>query len=123
MGPGQVLPRELLSVADLDLDLSEEQWATLSREELAAILDAGVRFESTLMAGFGLMIARLKDLVDPRTTYILHELGEETRHSRLFLRVIEQVAPTARNPFTTGIFPLIDRYLAGTLLNHKLCSA
>lgn len=53
VGPGTVLPRELLSVCDLDLELSEEQWTTLAREELASILDAGIRFESILMAGFG----------------------------------------------------------------------
>lgn len=118
VGPGAVLPRELLSVAGLDLDLTDEQWATLSREELASILDAGVRFESYLMAGFGLMVSRWRDLIDPRTTYILHEVGEETRHSRLFLRVLADLEPTAVNPFTRGIFPVLDRYLSGFVFNH-----
>ena len=118
VGPGAVLPRELLTVAGLDLDLTDEQWVTLSREELASMLDAGVRFESLLMAGFGLMIARLRDLVDPRTTYILHEVGEETRHSRLFLRVVEDLQPTAVNPFTRGIFPMVDRYMSNFIFRH-----
>jgi hypothetical protein len=119
VGDGMVLPRQLLSVADLDLDLTEEQWTKLSREELASILDAGVRFESVLMAGFGLMLAAQRDLVDPRVTYVLHEIGEETRHSRLFVRVLEQLAPTADNPFTRGIFPLLDRFMTGAVLRRR----
>ena len=61
---------------------------TLSREELASDPRRGVRFEAVLMAGFGLMLAYQPDLADPRVTYVLHEIGEETRHSRLFIRVV-----------------------------------
>ena len=104
IGPGQVLPDELLSVAGLDLDLTAEQRATLSREEVASIAANGVRFEAVLAAGFALEILRREDLTDPRITYILHELGEETRHSRLFIRMIEQLAPKARNPIDQRIF-------------------
>lgn len=117
VGPGMVIPRELLTVVDLDLDLSEADWERLSREELASILDAGVRFESYLMAGFGLYIARQPQLADARVRYTLHEVGEETRHSRLFVRVIDQLQPTAVNPFTSGIFQLMDRVLGTPLLN------
>lgn len=117
VGPGMVLPKELLSVVDLDLDLSEDDWVRLSREELASILDAGVRFESFLMAGFGLYIARRRQLVDPRVRYTLHEVGEETRHSRIFVRVIEQLNPTAVNPFTKRIFSMIDRVVSIPVLN------
>lgn len=109
IGSGMVLPRELLSVADLDLDLSDDAWATLSREELASILDAGVRFEALLMAGFGMMLAYGRDLTDPRVVYALHEVGEETRHSRLFIRVLDQLRPTAVNPFAKGILRFVDR--------------
>jgi len=118
VGPGAVLPRELLSVAGLDLELTDEQWVTLSREEMASMLDAGVRFESLLMAGFGVMMARTRDLVDPRTTYILHEVGEETRHSRLFLRALADLQPAAVNPYTRGIFPIIDRYMSNFIFKH-----
>lgn len=122
VGPGMVLPRELLSLDALGSDvtdsLTDEQWTTLSREEMASMLDAGVRFESLLMAGFGVMLARLQDLVDPRTTYILHEVGEETRHSRLFLRVLAGLEPKAVNPYTRGIFPIIDRRLSSFIFNH-----
>jgi hypothetical protein len=119
VGPGPVVPRELLSVADLGLDLTPEQWTTLTREEAASIFDAGIRFESTLMAGFGIQLARMPDLTDPRATYILHELGEETRHSRLFARVIGQLQPTARNPFTRGVWLLLDRMLSTLFLNCR----
>jgi hypothetical protein len=117
VGPGMVIPRELLSVADLDLDLTDADWVRLSREELASILDAGVRFESYLMAGFGLYIARRPQLVDAKVRYSLHEVGEETRHSRLFVRVIEQLQPTAANPFTGRFFQIMDRLIGTPLLN------
>ena len=97
-GDGQLLPDELLSVAGLDLNLTREQRVVLSREEIASIATVGVRFESILMAGFAFDILR-RDLSDPRVTYILHEVGEETRHSRLFLRMISQLKPRAKNPF------------------------
>jgi hypothetical protein len=120
VGAGMVLPRELLSLAGLGLELSEEQWVTLSREELASILDAGVRFESVLMAGFGLMLAYEPDLADPRVTYVLHEIGEETRHSRLFIRVVSQLEPTARNPFTQRWYSRLDRIATTTALGWKV---
>lgn len=117
MGPGMIVPRDLMSVADLDLDLTDEQWVRLSREEVASILDAGVRFETILMAGFGLWIARRRDIVDSRVRYALHEVGEETRHSRLFVRAVEQLEPTAVNPFTAGLlFRAFDRVVAPRLL-------
>src|SRR5438309_196266 len=103
IGPGQVLPDELLSVAGLDLDLTPEQRATLSREEVASITAAGIRFESILAAGFSMDIVRRRDLTDPRVTYILHELGEETRHSRLFVRLLSQLRPAARNPLEPAL--------------------
>jgi predicted metal-dependent hydrolase len=50
------------------------------------------------MAGFARQIAECRDLRDPRVTYMLHEIGEEARHSRAFVRLIEELAPTAVNP-------------------------
>jgi hypothetical protein len=98
-GPGQILPDELLLTAGLDLDLTAEQKAILAREQVAAMLEGGIRLESVLLAGAGLLLATWSDLTDPRTTYLLHEVGEETRHSRLFQRMLEQLQPTATNPF------------------------
>jgi hypothetical protein len=102
IGAGQVLPDQLLSIHGLDLDLTADQRALLSREELAAILDGGFRFEAVLMAGFCFELAVKDDLSDPRVAYALHEVGEETRHSRLFARVIGQVGPKAINPLRGG---------------------
>ncbi len=118
IGPGQVLPDELLSVAGLDLDLTPEQRATLSREEVASIAANGVRFEAVLAAGFALEILRRQDLTDPRITYILHELGEETRHSRLFIRMIEQLAPKARNPIDQRIFLALQKRVLPRLMSR-----
>src|SRR4051794_24194941 len=104
VGDGALLPPDLLSVSGLDLDLTPEQWATLSREEVASITEAGVRFEAILIAGFAMDIASADDVTDPRVVYALHELGEETRHSRLFIRLLEQLQPKAKNPLATPVF-------------------
>lgn len=109
VGPGQLLPDALLSVADLDLDLTLEQRSTLSREEIGSITEAGIRFEAVLEAGFALQVAQSTNLVDPRTTYLLHEIGEETRHQRLFLRMLEQISPKAKNPFVNRFTRFLER--------------
>ncbi len=101
LGEGQLLPDELISLSHvpaLFAQLTDEQKRTLAREEFASITDTGVRFESVLLAGFSVDILSRRDLTDPRVTYLLHEMGEETRHSRLFVRLLEQVKPTAKNP-------------------------
>lgn len=99
LGSGQVIPDELLSVAGLDLGLTPEQKARLAREEIASMLGNGLRFEAILTAGFAWQIAGHDDLTDPRVTYMLHEIGEESRHSRAFARLIGVLQPTAENPF------------------------
>jgi hypothetical protein len=108
LGPGQVIADELLSLHGLVLDgrpveLTAEQRARLSREEVAAMLIMGVHFEAVLTAGFARQIAESSDLSDPRVTYMLHEIGEEARHSRAFVRLIDELAPTARNPIDTPV--------------------
>jgi len=111
---GQILPDELISLAtvpELFDQLTPDQKATLSREEFASITDTGVRFESILMAGFGFDIAARNDLTDPRVTYLLHELGEETRHSRLFVRLLEQVKPRAKNPIDNAVTRVGQHFL------------
>jgi hypothetical protein len=120
VGPGQVLPDELLSIAGLpDVlgSLTTEQKRILSREEFASIVDTGIRFESVLMAGFSMEIVGRHDLTDPRVTYLLHEMGEETRHSRLFVRLLEQIRPTAKNPMNKPIFRILERIVMPFLLN------
>jgi hypothetical protein len=106
-GPGdaQVLPDELLSVAGIagELDLTPEQRRTLSREEVASIAVAGIRFEAVLEAGFAAEIATAHDVTDPRLTFILHEMGEETRHMRLFQRLVASLEPKAKTPIPFGL--------------------
>jgi hypothetical protein len=109
IGDGQVVGDELLSVHDLGLTLTDEQRRTLAREEIASITDEGIRFESILCTGFSMEIQRERDLTDPWVTYALHEVGEETRHSRLFVRLLAQLQPTAVNPFNRGVLGFAKR--------------
>ncbi|HEY2563973.1 MAG TPA: diiron oxygenase, partial [Acidimicrobiales bacterium] len=103
VGEGQVIPSEMLTVADLGLDLSDRERATLSREELASVVISGIRFETFLMSGFAAQMACTADLTDPRIVYMLHEMGEETRHSRLFIRLVDQLQPKATDPLQTRL--------------------
>jgi hypothetical protein len=120
VGPGQVLPDALMSIADLPEvlnTLTPAQRATLSREEFASIVETGIRFESVLMAGFSMEIVGKRDLTDPRVTYLLHEMGEETRHSRLFVRLLTQIRPTAQNPLDRPVFRLAEKIVMPFLMN------
>jgi hypothetical protein len=106
VGPGQILPDELLSIHGLDVELSADQRARLSREEVASMFQMGIAFEGVLNAGFSVQIALAREVTDPRITFLLHEIGEETRHQRLFQRVITQLEPQA-----VGESRWIDRLL------------
>lgn len=119
LGPGQVLPDELLSVAGLDLDLTPEQRARLSREEVASMLAMGVHFEAVLTAGFARHIAEASDLTDPRITYMLHEIGEEANHSRAFVRLIEELGPTTHNPIDRAPVTAVLHRVARAITNHE----
>jgi hypothetical protein len=120
VGPGQVLPDELITlshVPELFASLTPEQKRTLSREEFASITETGVRFESVLLAGFSLEIVERSDLTDPRVTYLLHEMGEETRHSRLFVRLLQQVRPMAKNPIDGPLVRLAQKIALPLLMS------
>ena len=110
IGAGQILPDDLLSVAGLGLDLTDDQKARLSREEVGSITTAGVIFEAVLEAGFALQITRSHDLTDPRITFLLHEIGEETRHQRMFIRMLEDLRPTAVHPLDRWSMRAIQRF-------------
>lgn len=118
IGPGQLLPDELLTVAGLDLDLSADQRRTLSREEMASIVSVGIRFEAMLEAGFGAHAARMRDLTDPRLTFILHEVGEETRHQRLFQRLLSQLDPQAGSPIPFAVVAGGYRVVTHLVVDH-----
>jgi hypothetical protein len=108
LGRGQVIGDELLTTSGLDLDLSADTKARLSREEVAAMLQMGIRFEAVLNAGFALRIAETQDVTDPRIGYMLHEIAEETRHQRAFIRLIQELDAKAVNPVEGGA---IERFL------------
>ena len=120
LGDGQVLPDELLlPTAGLDEGvLDADQMVTLSRQALASITTAGLQFEAILIAGFGLQIADAPDYTDPRVTYLLHEMGEETRHSRLFARLLEQLGPPAPNPLDNRIVDLISGQVINQVIHN-----
>ncbi len=120
VGPGQVLPDELLTLHDLPdvfATLTPDQKRTLAREEFGSIVETGVRFESVLMAGFSMEIVGRADLTDPRVTYLLHEMGEETRHSRLFVRLLTQITPRAKNPLDRPALRLLERIVLPFLMS------
>jgi predicted metal-dependent hydrolase len=102
LGDGRVVADELLSTHGVDVDLSDEQRSWLSRAELASMLTTGVRFESGLIAGFAAQLTEA-DATDPRVTYMLHEMGEETRHSRAFARLIAELDASVDNPLEHGV--------------------
>jgi hypothetical protein len=114
-----VIPDELLTVAGLRLDLSPEQRITLAREEVASITQAGIRFEAVLEAGFSAHIATSPDLADPRITFILHEIGEETRHQRLFQRLLTQLKPTAKSPIPFRLLRFGYRFVIEATIGNK----
>ena len=120
LGEGAVLPADLLlPTAGLDEGrLTDEQYVTFSRQALAAITRSGLMFEAILMAGFGLQIARADDFTDPRITYLLHELGEETRHSRLFARMLDQLGPAAPNPIDNWFTTQISGRVVDQVIHH-----
>lgn len=116
VGTGRVIPDDIVSVADLDLGLTEEQMIRLGREELASWLEMGSRFEAALNAGLSILILQTDDLTASQVRFLLHEIGEETRHQRAFIRVIEQLQPQARNPLRKAWLKPVERLLLSQLV-------
>jgi hypothetical protein len=110
LGEGQVIGDELLTTSGIDLELDAGARARLSREEVASMLEMGIRFEAVLNAGFALRIAESHDLADARIRYMLHEIAEETRHQRAFIRLIDELGPTAENPVEGGMIERVLRF-------------
>jgi hypothetical protein len=115
---GQLVPDLLLSIDPDEHGLTRQQRAQLSREEVASLLEAGVRFESVLISAFAMELAESRNLVDARSTYSLHEMGEETRHSRAFLRLVEQIGPTAPRLLQKGLPMFVRKRIQRGLLRH-----
>jgi hypothetical protein len=119
IGPGQLVADELLTLHGTAIRLDPERRRILSREEVASMFDAGMRFEAVLQMGFARQVASARTLTDPRVTYLLHEMGEETRHQRVFQRVISQIGPTAQDPLVgVPLLARLDRLATGWISNH-----
>jgi P-aminobenzoate N-oxygenase AurF len=110
LGTGQVIGDALLTTRGLELELDADTRARLSREEVAAMLQMGIRFEAILNSGFSLQIADAPDVRDPRITYMLHEIAEETRHQRAFIRLVEHLEPRGRNPIAGTIVERVIQF-------------
>ena len=120
LGDGKVLPDDLIwPTAGIEPGmLDEEQAVKFSRVALAAITKAGLELEAVLMAGFGIQLVRTDDYTDPRVTYLLHEVGEETRHSRLFTRLLDQLGNPPPNPLDNPVFNLVTRRVVDQVIHR-----
>ena len=99
LGEGQVIGDELLTTSGLDLDLEpDDQGAPVPRGSRGDARDGDP------LRGGAQRRLRASDRRDPATsatpasTYMLHEIAEETRHQRAFIRLIEELEPRAVNP-------------------------
>jgi hypothetical protein len=75
--------------------MPEEQRVQLSWHEFASISSVGLWFELILMQGL-LRYAYDQDPGSQHLQYCLTEIGDETRHSVMFARAAERLAPGAR---------------------------
>jgi P-aminobenzoate N-oxygenase AurF len=92
-------PPERLSLYGTDLwdAMSEEQRIELSKHEVASIASVGLWFELILMQ---FLVREIYDR-DPLTRHVqygLTEIGDETRHSIMFARMIEKFGCPAYGP-------------------------
>lgn len=98
--------------------LTEEQRIMLAREEVAAAVDSGIRMEAVLNAGLSVWMARIDDTTDNRVVYALHEIAEETRHSRAFIRLLEALQPKAKNTVIRGPWRYVSNFLVGSTIKR-----
>jgi len=93
-----VLPHRCsLYGTDLYARLTPEQRIELGRHEIVSVASTGIFLEAVLMR----LLARLAYWDDPlsrRSQYALAELGEETRHTIMFSRMIERLGTPAYLP-------------------------
>lgn len=76
-------------------EMSQEQRVALSWQEFASIASVGLWFEIILMQGL-LRYAYDQDPHSKHVQYCLTEIGDETRHSVMFARAADALAPGAR---------------------------
>jgi hypothetical protein len=78
-------------------ELSPEQRIELGKHEIVSVAATGIFLESVLMR----MLTKLAYWGDPvtrETQYVLAELGEETRHTTMFGRMIERLGTPRYGP-------------------------
>src|SRR5205085_68333 len=71
LGNGEAIRDEILTTYGLELDLSADTKALLSREEVSPKRQRGIRFEAVLNAGVALRIAETQDVTDTRIFFFL----------------------------------------------------
>lgn len=92
------MPLELVSLYGLpELDrLSPTQRNRLVHHEIASLYSIVIRLENVLMRNFSRLVQQ-GDPLDPLFPYFLHEVEEEARHNRMFIRLIREL--------DTGAYP------------------
>ncbi|MFV8308981.1 AurF N-oxygenase family protein [Mycobacteroides chelonae] len=70
--------------------LTREQRIEFGRQQLGSILILGIWFE-TALAVFLYHDLMVSPVTDSRTRYLLTEIGEETRHSTMFARLVDKM--------------------------------
>jgi hypothetical protein len=92
-------PPERLSLYGTDLwdGLTGQQRIELSRHEVASIASVGLWFELILMQ-FLIRYVYRRDPLSRHAQYGLTEVGDETRHSIMFARMIERLGCPAYGP-------------------------
>lgn len=93
--PAMPLERTTLFGTDLWARMSDEQRVRLTWHEMASTTSVGLWFELCLMQAL-LRHAYDRDPHRPHAQYALTEIGDETRHSVMFARAAELLAPGAR---------------------------
>src|SRR5579863_5312689 len=90
-GKRYVLPRRSsLFGTELFDQLTPEQQIELGKHEVVSVASTGIFLEAVLMR----MLAKVAYLGDPMSSHIqyaLAELGEETRHTIMFAKMIERL--------------------------------
>ncbi|NMN99346.1 AurF N-oxygenase family protein [Antrihabitans stalactiti] len=108
--------------------LTPEQRNELGKHEVVSVLSFGILAEVGLSGMLLRTVLESDGLVDDHCRYALAEIGEETRHSTMFSRLINKsgLAPYTAPKFSrsilrlTGLIPIGPSAYAGTLLIEEV---
>ncbi|MBJ8339110.1 diiron oxygenase [Antrihabitans sp. YC3-6] len=108
--------------------LTQEQRNELGKHEAASVLSFGIYAESGLSTMLLRGILESGSLADDHARYALAEIGEETRHSTMFSRLVNitgvepYLMPKGARKFLrlAGLIPIGPSSFAGTLLIEEL---